>query len=546
MEESVKNNYKTLYWLYTQFGGSKHKWETLEHNGVMFPPEYEPHKIPIIYKGTEIILSPLAEEYATLYAKYLDTEYIKNKAFNKNFWKDWKKTLIGTGIDNLEECNFKKINDFILSEKQKKLDMSKEEKEQIKNKRKEEEKKFTIAIVNGKEQPVGNFRMEPPGIFLGRGCHPKLGRIKRRIYPEDIIINIGKDAKVPNPIPGHKWERVIHDKNVEWLASWKDEITNKVKYMWLGAHSDMKGKSDMEKFDRSRRLKKKIKHIRDENIKNMSSDNIKDKQIATALYFIDNFALRVGNEKSEDQADTVGVTSLRIEHIKLMDNKAILLDFLGKDSVRYKNKVTVSELVYNNIKEFTYNKEKFAPLFDKITPNDLNKYLQSFMKDLTSKVFRTFNASYTFYKELKKVNNKMDNYDGTDKINILLDMFNKANAKVAILCNHQKNVSKSFGAQLEKINKQIKDTKSKMNSKKTKPARKKQLKDKIRKLKEKKKLRAELKDISLGTSKTNYIDPRITVSFMKRHNIPIDKLFNKSLQDKFKWAIEGIDKDWKY
>ena len=29
----------------------------------------------------------------------------------------------------------------------------------------------------------------------------------------------------------------------------------------------------------------------------MSSDNIKDKQIATALYFIDNFALRVGNEK---------------------------------------------------------------------------------------------------------------------------------------------------------------------------------------------------------------------------------------------------------
>ena len=31
--------------------------------------------------------------------------------------------------------------------------------------------------------------------------------------------------------PGHKWERVIHDKNVEWLASWKDEITNKVKYI---------------------------------------------------------------------------------------------------------------------------------------------------------------------------------------------------------------------------------------------------------------------------------------------------------------------------
>ena len=50
-------------------------------------PEYEPHKIPIIYKGTGNYIIALAEEYATLYAKYLDTEYIKNKAFNKT----WKK-----------------------------------------------------------------------------------------------------------------------------------------------------------------------------------------------------------------------------------------------------------------------------------------------------------------------------------------------------------------------------------------------------------------------------------------------------------------------
>jgi len=35
---------------------------------------------------------------------------------------------------------------------------------------------------------------------------------------------------------------------------------------------------------------------------------------------IDRLALRVGNEKSEDEADTVGCCSLRVEHVKLEEN----------------------------------------------------------------------------------------------------------------------------------------------------------------------------------------------------------------------------------
>ena len=39
--------------------------------------------------------------------------------------------------------------------------------------------------------------MEPPGLFRGRGDHPKMGKLKARIYPRDITINIGAfcDAK---------------------------------------------------------------------------------------------------------------------------------------------------------------------------------------------------------------------------------------------------------------------------------------------------------------------------------------------------------------
>lgn len=40
-------------------------------------------------------------------------------------------------------------------------------------------------------------------------------------------------------------------------------------------------------------------------------------QRATALWVIDHLALRVGGEKGEDEADTVGCCSLRKEHVSL-------------------------------------------------------------------------------------------------------------------------------------------------------------------------------------------------------------------------------------
>lgn len=38
------------------------KWRTLEHNGVMFPPEYEPHRVKILYKRRPVHLNPDQEE----------------------------------------------------------------------------------------------------------------------------------------------------------------------------------------------------------------------------------------------------------------------------------------------------------------------------------------------------------------------------------------------------------------------------------------------------------------------------------------------------
>ena len=42
-----------------------------------------------------------------------------------------------------------------------------------------------------------------------------------------------------------------------------------------------------------------------------------------------------------------------------------------------------------------------------------------------------------------------------------------------------------------------------------------------------------LKTVSLGTSKINYLDPRITVAWCKKHEVPIEKIYTKVLLDKF-------------
>lgn len=49
--------------------------------------------------------------------------------------------------------------------------------------------------------------------------------------------------------------------------------------------------------------------------------------------------------------------------------------------------------------------------------------------------------------------------------------------------------------------------------------------------------RDENKEVALGTSKINYIDPRICVAWCKRCEVPIDKIFAKTLRDKFNWAM---------
>ena len=56
----------------------------------------------------------------------------------------------------------------------------------------------------------------------------------------------------------------------------------------------------------------------------------------------------------------------------------------------------------------------------------------------------------------------------------------------------------------------------------------------------------ENKQIALGTSKLNYLDPRISVAWCKKFDVPLEKVYNKTQREKFRWAIDMTDESYEF
>jgi DNA topoisomerase-1 len=160
------------------------KWTTLEHNGVLFPPVYEPHGIKMRYDGNDLSLSPEGEEVATFYAACLGTDWVENPTFRKNFFVDFLAVLKdsdpGCPVKEFDKCDFSPILQHLEAEKERKKSLTKEEKAKLKEEKAKVEEKYGYALLDGRKEKVGNFRIEPPGLFRGRGEHPKTGSLKVR------------------------------------------------------------------------------------------------------------------------------------------------------------------------------------------------------------------------------------------------------------------------------------------------------------------------------------------------------------------------------
>ncbi len=275
-------------------------------------------------------------------------------------------------VQELSKCDFSGIKKHLDEEREAKKARGKLADVKAANKAEKDriEDIYGYAMVDSCREKVGNFRVEPPGLFRGRGDHPKTGKLKTRLRPEDITINIGRNEPIPKcPIAGHNWRGVVHNDKVTWLAFWKENINDAFKYIYLHSSSRFKGQSDIDKFEKARQLHRYIDAIRENyqrNMKNSGAD-VLVKQTATALWIIDVLALRVGNEKGDDEADTVGCCSLRVEHLEFVPPNRVRFDFLGKDSMRYFNEVEVQQIVYNNLESFCRGKKPTEQVFDQLS-----------------------------------------------------------------------------------------------------------------------------------------------------------------------------------
>ncbi len=182
------------------------KWKTLQHNGILFPPDFESKGIKIKIKGENVALNLLQEEMVYQWAKKKDApkpgateKYVEDPIFQKNFVSDFAKTF-NEKFKNLEysDVDFSQGYKLADKEKEEKELMTKEEKKVLAIKRKEirEEMKakYGKGVIDGKEVEIGNYMAEPPGIFkprLIKLCHLEIkGNLDSPILSFSQVISL--------------------------------------------------------------------------------------------------------------------------------------------------------------------------------------------------------------------------------------------------------------------------------------------------------------------------------------------------------------------
>ena len=537
------------------------KWSLLIHNGVLFPPLYEPlpPSVRLLYKGKPISLdskntkNPFnisAEEGAVFFAMRMEQDdrlaeknkkrkkAINDSKFVENFWKDWKEILgKDSVIKSIKDVDFTPIQKYIAlrSEKKKsmKKSLSKEEKKNEKDEKEAIKELYGYAIVDNMKIPLGNYMVQPPSLYIGHGNHPLRGRIKKRIQPSDITLNISPEhvPRCTNNGTPCKWGNIVSNHDVTWIASYRNPITDDTNYVWLKREeSHFVQADDLIKFDKARKLKENINKVRELYTKDLKSKDSTRRQLATAVYLLDVLAIRPATEKDETkESDTLGLTTLKCDNVRFNSENKITVNFTGKSSIEFKKKFKVEEIVYKNLQELCGGKSSSdSKIFPNISSTTLNGYLKTLLPDLTAKVFRTYKAGSTLENELDKTIPKKD-----DPIHRKKLLFDKANIEVALALNH-KNMTVS-DAKVDKLKTKLAEHKAELKEASTEK-KKQSIEKKIETVEMK--LQEAGENISLTTSKQNYIDPRIVVAWCKKHDVPIEKVYNKNNLKKFVWSMD--------
>src|SRR5712692_9284497 len=511
------------------------KWKDLRHNGVAFPPLYEPRQLSVRIRSEDVRLGPEAEELAYAWGKKRTTPYVQDPVFQANFLSDFSKFLPDKYSDvKTNEIDFTPIFDWQAKEELRKTDpvYKKSVAAQRKVLRLELKAKFGFVFIDGVKTEIANWMVEPPSLFMGRGSHPLRGRWKSRILPEDVVLNLGEEG----PVPLGRWKEIVHEHDSMWIAYWVDKLSNVRKYVWPSDLSDLRQERDKLKYDKAKKLEKHLPDLRLFIEKSLVSPDDKIRKLATVAYLIDNLAMRVGDEKEEDEADTVGASTLRVEHLKFLPH-GVEFDFLGKDSVRWEKVLELdgaNSPVRRNLQEFCAGKKPEDLVFDGVASESVNRFLGKATKDLTAKVFRTHHATETVQEYLRKHDKFRKEEPGFAKAYHA----KVANLEAAVRCNHKRTPPKTWEASLGKKQQRLVELEAGKGSMKTEKQEE-RLEQRIGKLRLDVDLQSKTRDYNLGTSLRNYIDPRVYKSWAGKVDFDWKTVYSKTLQRKFLWATKS-------
>ncbi|MBD3171773.1 DNA topoisomerase I [Candidatus Bathyarchaeota archaeon] len=426
--------------------------KSMHHNGVMVPPKYEAKGLSVKIKGEWHELTPEEEERVVAWAAKIGTPYVEDPVFAWNFHGDLSE-LMGREVKP-DDIDYAPIHKMIVAERKRKKNLSREEKKKRREERKKireaNKEKYGWAIIDGERCELGNYMVEPSSIFMGRGQHPLRGKWKEGPTHEDIELNLSPDAEIPEG----NWKDIIWDPESIWIARWRDKLSGKMKYVWPHDSSPIKQRKEIEKFNKAIELKENLEKIEKFIHNNLTHEDLKRRKTATVCYLINELNFRVGDEKDEEEeADTVGASSLRAEHIKINGDGTVTFDFLGKDSVRLVQTAKLDEKVIENLKEFMKDSDGNT-LFDEVNSSVVSEFLDEVMEGITAKVFRTCHATEAVEEKLKEIE-----LDPSAPEYVKKHVATIANLEAAVTCNHKKTISSSWQKSLERQKERLKERK---------------------------------------------------------------------------------------
>jgi DNA topoisomerase-1 len=393
-------------------------------------------------------LTEKQEQMAIAWVRKLSTVYVEDPVFCRNFFQDFGEELGNAKLTD-DDIDFSEVIDYVEEQKAIREAKTKEQKKQEREERKvireQLKEKYGTAILDGAQVEISNHTAEPSSIFMGRGEHPMRGKWKEGPSKSDIVLNLSPDASKPEG----EWKEIVWEPECLWIAKWTDKLSGKTKYVWLSDTTPIKQDREIEKYDKANLVGNNLEEIRKQTLEAMNSEDKRVRKIATACYIIDHLVVRVGDEKDEDEADTVGATTLRPEHVKI-NGSTVVFDFLGKDSVEWHKEGEFPEVFVNSLQELideaNESGESKPQIFSDIGSRHVNAFLGEIVDGLTAKIFRTYHATTVVLDYLEEADVNQDDPEFAKK-----EVAVMANREAAVTCTHKKQEPKNWENRIQRF-----------------------------------------------------------------------------------------------